>query len=94
MPLDKRSTFILRELMNAEDYVYAHDLMKKLNVSRRTIYYDLDKINSWLEEQKLQRVQRSYSKGIFLVKEAKKQISLKVGNINKNQYFYTKNNCY
>lgn len=90
MPLDSRSTFILRQLVNADDFVYANDLMKKLKVSRRTIYYDLEKINSWLKDQKLQPVQRSYSKGFFLIKETKDQVLSDMGNIHENQYFFTK----
>jgi mannitol operon transcriptional antiterminator len=91
LPLDKRSTFILHELVNADDYLFASDLMKKLNVSKRTIYYDLEKVNSWLKEQQMSPVMRSYSKGYYLEQETKQEVLYHLGKIGHNQYFYTKN---
>lgn len=43
MSLDKRSTAILMQLINADSYLSAEELTEKLNVSRRTIYYDIEK---------------------------------------------------
>lgn len=91
MPLDKRITFILHELVHTEDYLFADDLMKKLNVSIRTIYYDLEKVNSWLKDNQLPQVIRSYSKGFYLNPETKQEVLFKLRKVGHSQYFYTKN---
>lgn len=53
MALNKRSYAILQTLIQNEHYVSIHKLMKKFNVSRRTIYYEIDRINYWLEKQRI-----------------------------------------
>jgi mannitol operon transcriptional antiterminator len=67
--LDQRRTAILSHLVNAESYVPVKELMEKFNISRRTIYYDIEKINSWLEENDLSPVKHVRGAG-FILEEA------------------------
>lgn len=49
-------------------------LTKQFGISQRTIYYDLQQIDDWLEENKLTRTQRIYGKGIYLDSETRRKL--------------------
>lgn len=89
MYLDKRSTAILLLLVNRNDYVSIHELVKTFHISRRTIYYDLEKINDWLIEHDIEPVQYIRSQGYYLTEKAKKIISQKLPNLEDWEYEYT-----
>jgi mannitol operon transcriptional antiterminator len=91
MSLDKRSTAILMQLMNADSYLSIKALTERLNVSRRTIYYDLDKINDWLIANGLEKVEKVRTAGIILADTAKKQIPHLIGKIEAWHYEYSAN---
>lgn len=48
--MSARSKSLLNVLLTQSDYISLHNLAKALNVSRRTIYYDISKVNLWLEQ--------------------------------------------
>ncbi|MET3685282.1 transcriptional antiterminator/mannitol/fructose-specific phosphotransferase system IIA component (Ntr-type) [Priestia megaterium] len=73
--LDKRSTAVLQVLLQAATFISVQELMKQFQVSRRTIYYDIEKINDWLCQQELEFVQYTYGKGFFLNDQAKDQVA-------------------
>lgn len=56
-PLDSRSQSILNTLLNSHDYITVNQLAQLLNVSRRSIYYDLCKINDWLVTVNVDEIQ-------------------------------------
>lgn len=45
--LDKRSEEVLQLLLYANHYITVNEIATHLNVSKRTIYYEINKINSW-----------------------------------------------
>lgn len=47
MSLDQLSTAILSHLVKAQTFVSVGELTEKFHISRRTIYYDMGKINDW-----------------------------------------------
>lgn len=49
MELSSRQTGILRLLMTKENGLSIHAFLEKLGVSKRTMYYELEKINAWLK---------------------------------------------
>ncbi|MCQ6267845.1 HTH domain-containing protein [Fictibacillus sp. WQ 8-8] len=53
MSLDQRSTAMLFHLSQAQGYISVDELIEKFNVSKRTIYYDIEKINGWLSDNDL-----------------------------------------
>lgn len=71
MSLDKRSQVILQELVVRKDYTSITGLMKRFNVSRRTIYNDIDKINYWLKQRDLNTVGYVRSRGFHLTTQTK-----------------------
>ena len=89
MTLDSRSTAILSKLIDASSYVPIHELMEDFNVSRRTIYYDIDKINDWLEEQGLDKIYHVRSAGIILSDKAKAAIPHRLKEIKPWYYEYS-----
>lgn len=48
MELKSRQTYILRSLLDAEQGISSAQLLQQLGIARRTLYYDVEKINDWL----------------------------------------------
>ncbi len=72
--LDSRCQDILRYLIYAEGYVTIQELSKEQNISKRSVYYDLCKINDWLESYQVESVVIERKKGIYISK--KQQIAI------------------
>ncbi|MCM3307063.1 BglG family transcription antiterminator [Priestia megaterium] len=84
--LDKRSTAVLQVLLQAATFISVQELMKQFQVSRRTIYYDIEKINDWLCQQELEFVQYTYGKGFFLNDQAKDQVAKQISHVMPSAY--------
>ncbi|QTN00653.1 PRD domain-containing protein [Sediminibacillus dalangtanensis] len=78
MSLDKRSTAMLTQIVHSELYIPVEKLAEQFNVSRRTVYNDLDKINFWLKENKISEIQQIRAAGLYLEKQAKREIMRKL----------------
>ncbi|MCY8234561.1 BglG family transcription antiterminator [Priestia endophytica] len=74
MSLDQRSSAILRALTKTSSCISVEELMKFAHVSKRTIYYDVKKINSWLQETGLYPLQYVRGAGYFLDEETKRSV--------------------
>ena len=68
--LDKRCQEILKILMYAKGYVKAQDLADELHISKRSIYYDLTKINEWLTDNDLPLLIQERGKGVLAPSDA------------------------
>ena len=62
--LDKRCTDILKMVVYAGDYVSVAEITEQLGISRRSAYYDIEKINDWLRDNGLPELERDRRKGI------------------------------
>lgn len=89
MSLDDRSTQILSQLLHSEDYVRAETMTEKLQISKRTLYYDLQKINGWLHDHRLSPVEHIRSLGLRLPVESKQKIPALVQQLDSWQYLYS-----
>lgn len=56
MELKSRQTYILRSLLEADQGISSTLLLKQLDIARRTLYYDVEKINDWLSHHSMGRV--------------------------------------
>ncbi len=56
MELKSRQIYILRVLLTTEKGVAPEEFLEKLGVGKRTMYYDLEKINDWLKYYGLGKV--------------------------------------
>ncbi|UFT99889.1 BglG family transcription antiterminator [Radiobacillus kanasensis] len=92
--MDERSTIILSKLAQTQDYLSLKYLTETLGVSRRTLYYDLEKINDWLADNQMQQVKHASRKGYFLEPETKLQLSKQLGQVDEPTYYYSKKERY
>ncbi len=67
--LNARCKEILTLLMSANSHMTIDEIAKAKTVSRRSIYYDLCKINEWLEYHKVPPIEVERGKGIYLTPE-------------------------
>jgi mannitol operon transcriptional antiterminator len=70
MSLDQRSTAILSHLAKVKTFVTVGEFTEKFHISRRTLYYDIEKINDWLKEHQLSIVKHVRSAGFILEEDA------------------------
>ncbi|MBN8208779.1 BglG family transcription antiterminator [Bacillus sp. NTK071] len=89
MPLDERSTFLLTKLVHATELVTVEHIIEQLGISKRTVHYDLQKINDWLEENKLPITQTKQGLGYYLSEETKQTVPTLMKELNEWQYHYS-----
>lgn len=73
-PLDKRCKDILQVILYANGYMKVQTIADQMGVSKRSVYYDLNKINDWLRANQIPELKQERSKGILIHPEDKKQI--------------------
>lgn len=78
MDLDRRSTAVLKEILDSKGYIPIHYLSKVFNVSRRTIYNDLKRIDNWLQTQGFAPVEHVRSSGLYIEQSNKENIWKKI----------------
>ncbi|WP_085506023.1 BglG family transcription antiterminator [Thalassobacillus devorans] len=74
MVLDERRASILKLFFETESPIPTSSLEKKLGVSQRTIYYDIQQINNWLEQQGIESIKRKHGAGFYLTEEARTKL--------------------
>jgi mannitol operon transcriptional antiterminator len=89
MALDQRSCSILNHLVHADGYVTIPFLTETFRVSRRTIYYDLDKIDDWLKERGYSPLKKIRNAGVYLEEKEKRKIQEDIKTLNERDYEYT-----
>ncbi|ALX47794.1 BglG family transcription antiterminator [Lentibacillus amyloliquefaciens] len=72
--MDQRSFAVLNQIAKADSYVSVAKLADLFNVSRRTVYNDLDKINDWLHYHKLSELKQVRGQGLYLDSSVKKHL--------------------
>lgn len=74
MILDARSVQLLNMLLRSSGYVSIDALAQSLQVSKRTVYYDIQKINDWLTSQGLFELKHVRTLGFYVEDSLKKQV--------------------
>lgn len=72
--LDKRTNAMLEYLVHVNTHVTISDLSLRFNISKRTVYNDIDKINDWLKESYQIELRNERGKGFFIDKTYKERI--------------------
>lgn len=72
--LNTRCQAILELLMNNNDYMTMQQIADELKVSKRSIYYDLCRVNEWLADNQIPELEVIRGKGLFLNEKMKQQI--------------------
>lgn len=68
-------------LIHTTSYLSIEDLQNRLNVSTRTVYSEIKRMNSWLETQQLSGIQRKDQLGYYLHPHEKEVIIQKANTI-------------
>lgn len=89
LKVDERSVKILNMLQHSESFVSVGELMQACDISKRTVYYDMDKINDWLKSSRLSPVIYHRALGYLLPDETKLEVPSLLQKIGVNQYYYT-----
>lgn len=87
--MDHRSLAILNHLVQTESYVTIHELAQRFNVSRRTIYNDLSKINDWLRENSYPEVGQIRGRGLYLEEIVKENLGTQLYISDYSYYEYS-----
>lgn len=89
MILDERCTQVVTALYNADDCISIDLLTNQLGISKRTIYYDVQKINTWLESKQLAPIKKKHGKGYYLENGVKEKVPHLINKVEKFHYFYS-----
>ena len=85
--INARCRQILNVLLSHADYVSVNAIAKALQVSRRTVYYDIDKINLWLEQAGLSHLEIVREKGLYLSQQEREKIQTMLESDGENQVY-------
>ncbi|GBF75691.1 hypothetical protein PA598K_04113 [Paenibacillus sp. 598K] len=88
--LTERHRAMLALLQEAPDYVPVQHMMQQLHVSRRTVYYDMDKINHWLRSQRLEPVHYVRESGYLLPPSTKARLPEQAGKAERTDYYLSR----
>ena len=72
--ISERGKRLLDVLLAQTDYITMNNLAKVLGVSRRTVYYDISKINIWLEQADMPALEIIREKGLFIPHKDREKI--------------------
>ena len=89
MILDNRSISILQQIIQADSYVSVSQLMEVIQVSKRTIYYDMKKIEDWLVAEDLNSYEYIRPLGYCFDNETKQRVIKKLNGFTTSQYEYS-----
>ncbi|MBO8162862.1 MAG: BglG family transcription antiterminator [Brevibacillus sp.] len=87
--MDQRSTLLLTLLLFADRFLTIEEIAVKMQVSRRTVYYDLQKVNHWLQEHHLEPVEHVRSSGLYLPDRTRQHVPRLIQQIDTRQYYYS-----
>lgn len=85
--ISERGKRLLEVLLAQTDYITINNLAKTLDVSRRTVYYDISKINFWLEQADIPALGIVREKGMFIPFKNREKIQNYL-EINKEETVY------
>lgn len=77
-------------LQESRDYVSIQQIMQAFRISKRTVYYDMDKINHWLKSHRLETVQYIREAGFMLPQASKEQLPSTIREVQPAQYYLSR----
>lgn len=88
--ISTRSKKILYMIIAAEDYIPLSQIQEELTLSKRSVYYELCKINDWLSANGFPEIEMMRGRGIYLTQEQKEQIEKVIdGGNDKANYIFS-----
>ena len=87
--LDNRCTKIVNNLLTREGYISLQEIALMNDVSRRTVYYDIDRINELLIANNILKLNVVRGKGIKLENEDKDKLNNILNNNLSSDYYFS-----
>ena len=88
MDLNTRELRILEMIFYSEVPIHVDEISDSLNISKRSVQYDIKNINYFLEKQKIAEIQSIYGEGYSFDSEQKREISDFVKKSNLTTHYY------
>lgn len=85
--LDSRCVAILRYLADSEDTLSIQEISRFFNVSVRSVYYDLSKINDWLQTQHVSAIMVERNRGVYVTKIQSEKIKALLKSSENTAYY-------
>lgn len=87
--ISARCKQILYMIIDSDDFVTLSQITEELHLSKRSIYYEICKINDWLSEQEIEEIEIVRGKGIKLdeIKKSRIEMAMKEENSLDNYVF-------
>lgn len=85
--MNGRCKEILQMLLESDTYLSQREIAEAMHVSKRSIYYDLCRINEWLEFYHIPELEMARGKGIRIDAESKKRIEACTEEIEKDENY-------
>ncbi|XJZ26652.1 BglG family transcription antiterminator [Bacillota bacterium Lsc_1132] len=87
MTLDQRCIAILQKIVHATSYVSSSQLIEELDVSKRTVYYDVEKINDWLKSNDMDPIGYVRSAGFYITDASRVKVKENLKQLNQKRDF-------
>ncbi len=85
--LDSRCINILKRLLHTNGYTTLQEIADIEQISKRSVYYDLSKINEWLEQQEVEIIEVERKKGVFITQSQIEKINLLMKEVNESSFY-------
>lgn len=88
--MDAKCINLILQLLNTSDFISTQKLSEKMNISQRSMYYYMCRINKWLSENDIPELAVVRNKGILIDEQTKKKIWACLGEQDtENGYIYS-----
>lgn len=85
--LDSRCINIVKRLLHTNGYTTLQEIADMEGISKRSVYYDLSKINEWLEQQDVEIIEIERKKGIFITQSQIEKINSLMKVVNESAFY-------
>ena len=85
--LDSRCINILKRLLHTNGYTTVQEIADMEQISKRSVYYDLSKINEWLEQQDVEIIEVERKKGVFVTQSQIEKINVLIKEVNESTFY-------
>lgn len=86
MDLDERCLNLVKHLLRSDDYLRIQDIANENNISKRSVYYDMCKINDFLDANDIEPISVERNKGMRLSAKQHTAIKNLMENIPENKF--------
>lgn len=86
--LDTRCRDLLNQLIASDDFIALRSIAERNHISRRSVYYDIEKINDYLLQRDIGVMLNERGKGIRLTELQKSMLNHTFNAVPENEYYF------